>query len=77
MIRRDLDQGPLPRLVIGVTMIDRACPEDGRCASIRVAHHAGRFGETGPLDFAIRWDLGAGGLFLSAQESEDMTEPRT
>src|SRR5271166_4109130 len=50
----------------------------GRRALIRHdANHAGRFGETGPLDFAIRWNLGASRLFLSARKFEDMTEPRT
>ena len=43
----------------------------------RDAHHTGRFGETGPLEFAIRRNLEAGGLFLSAHKFEDMTEPRT
>ena len=50
----------------------------GRRALIRHdANHAGRFGETGPIDFAIRWNLGASGLFHSARKFEDMTEPRT
>ena len=50
----------------------------GRRALIRHdANHAGRFGKTGPLDFAIHWNLGASGLFLSAHKFEDMTEPRT
>ena len=29
------------------------------------------------LNFAIRWNLGASRLFLSARKFEDMTEPRT
>ena len=50
----------------------------GRRALIRHdANHAGRFGETGPLDFAIHWNLWASGLFLSAHTFEDITEPRT
>src|SRR5208283_3419806 len=44
----------------------------GRRALIRRdAHHTGQFRETGSLEFAIRWNLGAGRLFLSAQETED------
>ena len=50
----------------------------GRRALIRRdAHHTGQFSDTGSLEFAIRWNLGAGRLFLSARETEDMTEPRT
>ena len=35
-----------------------------------------RFYDTGSHDFAIRWNLGAGGLYLSEQMTKDMTELR-
>src|SRR5271165_3143569 len=38
---------------------------------------AADLGEIGSSDFAIRWNLGTGGLNFSAQEFEDMTEPRS